>query len=61
MLFVQIMLNAGRTLVQKQALYARIVELFAEDPGARPQDVLVNLVEVDKVNWSFGNGVAQYA
>lgn len=59
--FVQITLNAGRTLAQKQALYARIVELFAEDPGVRPQDVLINLVEVDKVNWSFGDGVAQYA
>ncbi len=26
----------------------------------RPQDVLVNLVEVKKENWSFGNGIAQY-
>jgi Tautomerase enzyme len=27
----------------------------------RPEDVLINLVEVKKENWSFGNGVAQYA
>jgi hypothetical protein len=25
-----------------------------------PQDVFINLVEVVKENWSFGNGVAQY-
>ena len=25
------------------------------------EDVFVNLVEVAKENWSFGNGVAQYA
>ncbi len=59
--FVQITLNAGRTLAQKRALYARIAEILAENPGIRPGDVLVNLVEVPKENWSFGNGVAQYA
>lgn len=59
--FVQITLNAGRTPDQKRALYARLTELLAKDPGIRPQDVLINLVEVPKENWSFGNGEAQYA
>jgi len=27
----------------------------------RPQDVFVSLVEVLKEDWSFGNGIAQYA
>jgi hypothetical protein len=27
----------------------------------RQEDVLVNLVEVAKENWSFGAGIAQYA
>jgi 4-oxalocrotonate tautomerase len=59
--FVQITLNAGRTVEQKRALYARIAGLLAENPGVRPQDVLINLVEVPRENWSFGNGEAQYA
>jgi 4-oxalocrotonate tautomerase len=59
--FVQITLNAGRTLELKKALYARMVELLAQKPGLRREDVLVSLVEVTKENWSFGNGVAQYA
>jgi phenylpyruvate tautomerase PptA (4-oxalocrotonate tautomerase family) len=59
--FIQITLNAGRTLEQKKALYARIAELLKENPGVRPEDVLVNLVEVARENWSFGNGIAQYA
>ena len=29
----QITLNAGRTLDQKKALYARIAELLAQEPG----------------------------
>jgi 4-oxalocrotonate tautomerase len=59
--FVQITLNAGRTVEMKKALYARIVELLAQRPGLRREDVLVSLVEVTKENWSFGNGIAQYA
>jgi phenylpyruvate tautomerase PptA (4-oxalocrotonate tautomerase family) len=59
--FVQITLNAGRTVEQKQALYAGSAALRAENPGVRPQDVLINLVEVPRENWSFGNGEAQYA
>lgn len=58
--FIQVTLNAGRSLEQKQRLYARLAELLAAAGVAR-QDVLVNLVEVTKESWSFGDGVAQYA
>jgi len=60
-LLIQITLNAGRTLEAKKAFYARLVQLLRESPGVRPEDVLVSLVEVAKENWSFGNGIAQYA
>jgi phenylpyruvate tautomerase PptA (4-oxalocrotonate tautomerase family) len=59
--FIQITLNAGRTMELKKALFARIAQLLRESPGVRPEDVFVNLVEVPKENWSFGNGIAQYA
>ncbi len=59
--FIQITLNLGRTVEMKKALYAKIADLVAESPGLRKEDVLVSLVEVTKENWSFGNGVAQYA
>jgi 4-oxalocrotonate tautomerase len=59
--FIQITLNAGRSLDQKKALYARIAELLATEPGIRPEDVLINLVECAKEDWSFGNGIASYA
>jgi 4-oxalocrotonate tautomerase len=58
---IQISANIGRTVEQKKALFARIVTLLAEAPGLRPQDAFLNLVEVAKENWSFGNGIAQYA
>jgi len=60
-LLVQITLSAGRSVEIKKALYARMVELLAESPGIRKEDLFVSLVEVAKENWSFGNGIAQYA
>lgn len=60
-ILVQITLSAGRTVDVRKALFARIVQLLRESPGVRPEDVFVSLVEVAKENWSFGNGVAQYA
>ena len=61
LVIVQITCNQGRTVEQKQALYRSIAEKFSADPGLRPEDVFINLVEVAKENWSFGNGEAQYA
>jgi len=57
---VQIFLNRGRTLEQKRALYKALAERLARDPGFRREDVLVNLVEVGKEDWSFGNGEMSY-
>jgi 4-oxalocrotonate tautomerase len=59
--FIQITLNMGRTLDQKRALYAAIARNLVANPGVRTEDILVSLVEVVKENWSFGNGIAQYA
>ena len=59
--FIQITLNEGRTTEQKKALYLAIAEGLKREAGVRMEDVFINLVEVRKENWSFGNGIAQYA
>jgi len=58
---VQITLAAGRKLAQKKLLFERMAEILAEKPGLRPENLMINLVEVAWENWSFGNGEAQYA
>lgn len=58
---IQITWNEGRSVEQKKALYKAIVDGLATKPGIRREDVFINLIEVRKENWSFGNGVAQYA
>jgi phenylpyruvate tautomerase PptA (4-oxalocrotonate tautomerase family) len=58
--FVQITLSAGRKPQQKRKLYKRMAEMLTESPGLRPEDLVINLVEVSWENWSFGNGEAQY-
>jgi len=59
--FIQITLNQGRTVEQKRAFYRRIADDLQRELGIDRQDVVINLVEVAKENWSFGNGEAQYA
>ncbi|MFG1344326.1 tautomerase family protein [Xanthobacter autotrophicus DSM 431] len=61
LVLIQISVMNTRTVEQKKALFRRIAELLGEDPGVRPEDVFVNLVEGTKENWSLGNGLAQYA
>jgi phenylpyruvate tautomerase PptA (4-oxalocrotonate tautomerase family) len=58
---VQITLSAGRSLHLKRALYQTIAARLAAAVQLRPEDVWINLVEVAKENWSFGNGIASYA
>ena len=58
---IQITLNSGRSLELKKMFYKRIVDGLHAELQMRPEDVVINLVEVAKENWSFGGGIAQYA
>lgn len=58
---IQLTLNAGRTVEMKKAFYKAVADGLHEKVGLRREDVVINLVEVPKENWSFGNGEAQYA
>ena len=61
LVMIQITANNTRTVEKKKAFFRQLVDNLAADPGVRPEDVFINLVEVLPENWSFGNGVAQYA
>lgn len=59
LVLIQITLNEGRSVDLKRAFYRRVADELAE-LGLRREDVVINLVEVPKENWSFGNGQMQY-
>ena len=60
-IFIQLTLNTGRTVEQKKAFYKAVADALHVRLGLRREDVFINLIEVQKENWSFGNGIAQYA
>ena len=60
-ILIQITLNAGRTVEMKKAFFKRIADDLHDQLNVRREDVVINLVEVAKENWSFGGGIAQYA
>ena len=59
-IFIQVTLNEGRTMEVKRAFYKAVADGLHERLGLRREDVVINLVEVGKGDWSFGNGIAQY-
>jgi 4-oxalocrotonate tautomerase len=59
-IFVQITLSIGRTVEVKQRFYKAVADGLHQALRVRREDVFINLVEVVKENWSFGNGEAQY-
>ena len=60
-IFIQITLNEGRTVELKKTFYKTVAERLNKELGIRMEDVFIGLIEVKKENWSFGNGIAQYA
>jgi 4-oxalocrotonate tautomerase len=60
LVMIQITLNEGRSLELKKRLYKSIADQLHSRLSIRREDVFINLVEVKKENWSFGNGEAQY-
>lgn len=52
---------APRTVELKKALFTTIAAEIANHTHFKAQDVIINLIETPRENWSFGNGIAQFA
>ena len=57
---IQVFWAPGKTVDAKLAMYQKIVERLRTNPGVRPEDVLISVVETAAENWSFGNGETQF-
>jgi len=59
-LMIQVTLRQGRTRETKEAFFKFIADGLHERIGISKGDVIINLVEDNLEDWSFGNGEAQY-
>jgi phenylpyruvate tautomerase PptA (4-oxalocrotonate tautomerase family) len=59
-LIVEITMRGGRTVEKKKALYRAIAGNLHDRLGVRREDVMIVLAENELIDWSFGNGEAQY-
>lgn len=55
-----LIMRAGRSDEAKQAFYAKVVENLSRNPGIDPNNILISIAENHDVDWSFGNGIAQF-
>ncbi len=63
LIIIQIFINNTRTVEQKKRLYQSITEKLHQSTGIEKSNLLISLVDVGDVgkeNWSFGDGIAQY-
>ncbi|MBY0203281.1 tautomerase family protein [Paenibacillus polysaccharolyticus] len=59
-LIIQVTLNLGRPDEMKKEFYEALAEELHQKVGIRKEDVFINLIEVTKENWSYGNGIASF-
>jgi phenylpyruvate tautomerase PptA (4-oxalocrotonate tautomerase family) len=50
----------GRTVEQKKALYAALAQRLQQRTGLAPTDLVVSVTENTRADWSFGYGRAQF-
>ncbi|MEJ0004118.1 MAG: tautomerase family protein [Pararobbsia sp.] len=59
--FIQVTWNAGRTIEIKKAFYKAVADGIHASTGIRKEDIVINVIDVAREDWSFGNGEMQYA
>ncbi|MFT4112906.1 tautomerase family protein [Silvibacterium sp.] len=58
--FIEISFIRGRSEEKKLNIYRAIQENLTKNAGKHPQDVVVIIQENERVDWSLGNGEAQF-
>ena len=60
-MIIQVTISSGRPGEVREAFFRFVADELHRRLGVRREDVVINLVETQRDNWSFGNGIAQYA
>jgi phenylpyruvate tautomerase PptA (4-oxalocrotonate tautomerase family) len=60
LVMIHIVASNWRDTAQKKALYKTITDNLVQNPGLRPEDVLIVLSPNGREDWSFGHGRATY-
>lgn len=58
---IQITWNAGRSTETKKAFYRAVASGIHAKANVRIEDVCIGLVDVNREDWSYGNGEMHYA
>jgi len=61
LIIIQVTWVKGRSIDVKKQFFQQVATDIHEKGGVRKEDVWINLVDVSREDWSFGNGEMQYA
>lgn len=57
---MHLVMRAGRSNKSKQAFYKKVTKNLQQNPGIAPANVLITITENHDIDWSFGDGIAQF-
>jgi phenylpyruvate tautomerase PptA (4-oxalocrotonate tautomerase family) len=57
---INVIVSRTRDTATKQAFYKALTNNLSENPGLRPEDILIVISPNDRDDWSFGKGLASY-
>ncbi len=49
-----------RSALLKKKLFKELAKVLVKNPKVRKEDIFVTIIQVQKEDWSFGNGIAQF-
>jgi phenylpyruvate tautomerase PptA (4-oxalocrotonate tautomerase family) len=55
-LLIQVTSTVGNDKASKLAFFRYVADQLKEKLSVRPDDIMINMVYVDRSDWSFGNG-----
>ncbi|MBC1976474.1 tautomerase family protein [Listeria booriae] len=59
LLYIYVTLAPGRSKAEKLRFYKELSTSLSTHCGIQTEDIFILLVETERENWSFGNGLAQ--
>jgi len=58
--FIQVIAGNWRDTATKKAFYKAVAGHLSQNPGLRPEDIVITMLSNERDEWSFGNGLASY-
>jgi len=58
---MHLVMRSGRSNKSKQEFYKKVVKNLSNNPGIKPENIFITITENHDIDFSFRDGIAQFA